>query len=238
LLDGRSHSAGDLAIAADISAQTASAHLAKLLDSRWVTDERAGRHRLFRIASPEVAHAVEAIEALAAGAPPRAVPELRFARMCYDHLAGMLAIALRDAMFRHKLMRHTPDEFALTRAGELWLNDFGVAVARLKKARRSFSRKCMDWTERDAHLGGSVGAALATRLCDLGWLARHKQGRAVRITAKGAQGLQATFGIRCHAIGVQVTTVPSTSERCQNRSDPRFTAIVNRSGDRSRPQNI
>ena len=96
LLDGNSHSASELAMAASVSPQTASSHLSKLLSGGLVVSERSGRRRLFRLKSVEVATAIEALGAIAQVPKLRAIPEVRFARTCYDHLAGALAIAVRN----------------------------------------------------------------------------------------------------------------------------------------------
>ena len=52
LLDGRALTASELAYAARITPQTASTHLAKLTEAGLLTALRDGRHRYFRLASP------------------------------------------------------------------------------------------------------------------------------------------------------------------------------------------
>src|SRR5262245_42626121 len=94
LMDGRSHPAKKLALDAGITPQTASAHLKKLVAARLLAWEGRGRFRYFRLAGAEVAHAVEALSELGARTLPPAASELRFARCCYDHLAGRLGVAI------------------------------------------------------------------------------------------------------------------------------------------------
>src|SRR5882672_5106401 len=109
LLDGNDHSASELAMAAAVSPQTASSHLSKLLSGGLVVSERSGRQRLFRLKNADVAVAIEALGALAQHSESPPIPELRFARTCYDHLAGVLAIALRDELLKREVIRHRAD---------------------------------------------------------------------------------------------------------------------------------
>ena len=203
LLDGKSHSAGDLALAAGASAQTTSSHLAKLVAGGLIVVENKGRQRLFRFKSPEVAVAVEALGALVPRPKTRATPELCIARTCYDHLAGALAIALRDQMLQKKLLHQEGNEFLLPYNGECFLRTVGIDVSPLRGLRRSFARKCMVWTERHHHIGGAVGAAILTGFLEKKWIARIRDTRAVRITYDGQQVLERVFMIRCAALKLQ-----------------------------------
>lgn len=201
MLDGRRHSASELAIGADVSAQTASSHLGKLLQGGLIVSERRGRQRLFQLKTTEVAVAIEALGALATEKRPAAImPELRFARTCYDHLAGALSIAMRDELLRRGALRNQRDDFALTREGERFLRKLGIDVSPLRGLRRSFARKCLDWTERHHHVGGAVGAALLARFFEMKWVARMRESRAVRITEEGERQFEKMFGVRCAAL--------------------------------------
>jgi len=204
LLDGHRHSASELAIAADVSSQTASSHLSKLLSGGLIACEREGRQRLFRLRNADVAAAVEALGALARdpGNPP--VPEIRFARTCYDHLAGVLAIALRDEFLNQEIIRIQPDVFLLTAKGTQVLRGFDIDVDQLYALRRKFAPACLDWTERYHHVAGALGAALLSRFLEMNWLARVRRTRAVRVTHAGERGLEKSFGIRCPALRVEL----------------------------------
>lgn len=197
LLDGSSHSASELAMAADVSPQTASSHLSKLVSGKLIVSERQGRQRFFRLRNSDVAVAIEALGALAHASGAPAIPELRFARTCYDHLAGVLAIALRNELLRRDVLHLRGNSFLLTNTGERFLRTFEIDADSLRGLRRSFARKCLDWTERDHHLGGAVGAALLTQFMERKWLARMRQTRAVRLTHAGELAFERTFGIRC-----------------------------------------
>ncbi|MCW5772565.1 MAG: helix-turn-helix transcriptional regulator [Rhodospirillaceae bacterium] len=202
LSDGRALTATELAFLARITPQTASGHLAKLVDGRLLIVAQQGRHRYFRLASPLVSRMLESINAMAAiEGPPRhrragpADLALRRARYCYDHLAGWLGVTLADALIARGDIEFGEDGGVVTAAGERRMAGFGLDLAALGKTRRAFCRPCIDWSERRPHIAGAVGAALAARCFDLGWLARIRDTRALAITAEGRAGLGEAFGI-------------------------------------------
>lgn len=207
LLDGYGHSASELAMAAAVSPQTASSHLSKLLSGGLVVSERKGRQRLFRINNRDVAMAVEALAALAHSPGTSAIFEVRFARTCYDHLAGILAIALRNELLSRGALRHSKDAFTVTPAGKQLLRTLGIDADSLRGLRRLFACKCLDWTERQHHIGGAIGAALLSRFVEMKWLARVGATRAMRVTHAGERAFEELFGIRCAALRAQ-TAIP------------------------------
>jgi DNA-binding transcriptional ArsR family regulator len=200
LMDGRALSAGELAYAAHVTPQTASAHLAKLVEARLLADEKQGRNRYFRLASPEVARMLEEIMAVAVARAPRYRPAwmrdeaLRSARTCYDHLAGRLGVALAGSLAERGHVALDDDGGEVTEDGARFLGEFGLDLAGAA-GRRRFCRPCIDWSERRPHLGGAVGAALAQRCFALGWIERLKDSRAVAITPAGHDGFRTTFGV-------------------------------------------
>src|SRR5215475_10590953 len=202
LLDGRARTAGELAFTANISAQSASGHLSKLIDGGLLTARSSGRHRYFSLAGPEVAFALEALGAIATKARPAATVRehssdgLNEARSCYDHLAGRIAVELAQKLEDRQIIRSGGTrDYELGKEGWSWFTGFGIDVEPLKRTRRCFARKCVDWTERRPHLAGALGMALYSRLLTLGWVARRRDTRAVRITEAGARQLRAQFGI-------------------------------------------
>ena len=202
LMDGRALTAGELAWCAGVTPQTASAHLAKLETAGLLTRAKQGRHRYFRLASPRVAQMLESMQVVCAVDTPRRIrPEsrldrdLRLARTCYDHLAGVLGVALADALAARGAIDLDAEGALVTDAGRGFLTDFGIAVADLESKKRCFCRPCLDWSERRPHIAGAVGAALADRLFSLGWTERIPDSRAVRVTPAGRAGLKATFAI-------------------------------------------
>lgn len=202
LLDGRARPAGELAYAAGVTAQTASAHLGKLRDGGLLTVETEGRHRYYRLAGPHVA---EALEHLAAIRPPgevrrkppgREAQGLRFARCCYDHLAGQLGVAVAGALQARDLLRPADGRrYAVTPAGIAWCAGLGLDVAALRPGRHGLARACLDWTEREHHLAGPLATALMRTFCAQGWLRRAETGRAVRVTPKGWIALRTELGL-------------------------------------------
>ena len=206
LMDGRALTAGELAWHAGVSAQTTSGHLGKLVEAQLVGVVRQGRHRYHRLASTEVARAVEALSALAAAGPVRHRPTgprdeaLRVARTCYDHLAGRLAVATGRQSVRERASASSRDADGRCRRGHRsgsrasWPASSGSSWVR-RPARRPLCRTCLDWSERRPHLAGRLGAALCRRSLELGWIAAMPYTRAVAITPLGRQGFTRTFGL-------------------------------------------
>ncbi len=202
LVGGEGRRASELASAAGISRATASFHLGRLLAANLVEVRAHGRHRSYRLAGPEVARAIESLQRIA---PRQSVRSLRaantahalnYARFCYDHLAGRLAIGLVDAMTTTGLLTLADDQFELTEPGISWFRELGIDIAALRAARRSFARACLDWSERRPHLAGATGAALAERLLELGWIERTAHSRAVTLTPAGRLQLRRTLGVK------------------------------------------
>jgi DNA-binding transcriptional ArsR family regulator len=205
LADGRALPAGELAAFAGLSSSATSAHLKKLLEGGLLALERQGRHRYYRFAGPQVATALSGLALIATQQPNRGVamrsPEgraLRFARSCYDHLAGELGVKIAYALKDRGLI--APVEEAkcvkVTNSGAAWFNkELGIDVGHLKPGRHGLACKCLDWTERRHHLAGPLGASLFERYCEAGWLTRSRDSRAVQITRKGREGLRAQLGL-------------------------------------------
>jgi DNA-binding transcriptional ArsR family regulator len=201
LADGRALTAGELAWHAGVSAQTTSGHLAKLTEAQLIALEKQGRHRYFRLASPQVADAMEALMLVAASGPKRHRPTgprdeaLRTARTCYDHLAGRLAVALADRLSAREFIVLSDGAAAVTEKGHRFLRDFGLDLDSGGKSTRPLCRTCLDWSERRSHLAGRLGAALCQQFLDRGWIKRGKDSRAATITPSGIDGFRSTFGI-------------------------------------------
>ena len=206
LLDGRALTAGELARVAWIAPQTASSHLARLVDAGLLALEAQGRHRYYRIANADVAHAIEALSAIATQqAPSPAVrPRLtaiRCARTCYDHLAGQLGVGLADALLARGILSRSARQFVVTAAGEPWLQQFGIDVEQVRQSKRTFATTCLDWTERRHHVGGALGAALAARCFEQGWVAKIDGSRALRVTVAGRLALDRELRLSVPAPG-------------------------------------
>jgi DNA-binding transcriptional ArsR family regulator len=214
LMGGRALTATELALAAGIAAPTASGHLARLVEARLITVLKQGRHRYYRLASPLVARMLEGImEVAAIEMPPRYRPRtprdeaLCLARSCYDHLAGRLAVAIADALIARGCIVLAEEGGTLTPAGETFLAEIGIDLDGVRaSSKRPVCRACLDWTERRPHLSGALGAAIARRCFDLGWLSRRREGRALTITDAGYEGLHRWFGIDRRQLAIEATT--------------------------------
>jgi DNA-binding transcriptional ArsR family regulator len=201
LLDGRFHTASELAYMAAIKPQTASFHLSKLVDGNLVIVEKHGRHRYYQLANEEIARILESF--LAISPPPevrslkqsRQMKLLQNARTCYDHLAGKLGVELTEAMLAAGYLEKEAQEFTITTAGEQFFTDFGIDLVELRGKRRSFSHACLDWSERHHHLAGALGSGLLKKFLTLGWITQDPSIRAVTITDKGKIGFKKTFQI-------------------------------------------
>ena len=201
LLDGRALTAGELAVAARITPQTASTHLGKLTEAGLLSVIRNGRHRYFRLASPTVADMIDGIVAVALQKRPRYRPlsrearALSAARICYDHLAGRLSVDLTDSFVAREYVVVDDEAAEITTAGTRFFIEFGIEFPTLRSTHRHFCRLCLDWTERRPHIAGAVGAAITKRYFDLGWMERMKRSHAVIVTPLGRRGFHRTFGI-------------------------------------------
>jgi DNA-binding transcriptional ArsR family regulator len=191
LLDGRARTASELAFVAGVSPQTASAHLARLVDFGLVSVARQGRHRYHRLAGTEAARAIEALALIAAGQPRRhRIPGprdrlLREGRTCYDHFAGRLGVAIADALLAAGAIIESGGHFEITTEGERRLALLEVDVPALRRDSRPLCRSCIDWSERRPHLAGAVGAQIMTNALRLGWVQRLGDTRGVHVTSLG-----------------------------------------------------
>ena len=196
-------SATELAHVAGVAPSTASGHLAKLNDAGMVSVSCKGRHRYYSLACHEVAEALESLEALAANTAPRHGSRshhdgaIRYARSCYDHLAGHLGVRLAEALVQLGWIERTPDGFALTGKGERASVALGFDLDAIKAKRRRMVRRCPDWSERQVHLGGALPAKMFELFSDRGWLRTHRGTRAVSVTPTGKAALREHFRMEC-----------------------------------------
>jgi len=200
LFKGEAMSAGELSKSAGVAPSTGSEHLGALLAGGLVRVETNGRHRYFSLAGPPVAEALEALALISSSSPvgslrqSLAIDRLRFARSCYDHLAGILGVAVLDALRSKGWLEVRDRDCFLTPTGERGLIRLGVDIEEARRSRRAFSRLCLDWTERRHHLAGALGANLMRTMMDRGWVRRPGKGRAFELSPSGVSGL-VTLGV-------------------------------------------
>jgi DNA-binding transcriptional ArsR family regulator len=208
LMADRALTATELATTAGVSKPTISAHLAKLVEANLTAVTPQGRHRYFRLANPDVAKLLESLMGVAflSGAvrlrgSPRE-PALRKARVYYDHLAGELGVLAFDGLHERGVFTESqPGECLLSEVGQVWFNTLGVDTAALLTQRRCLCRPCLDWSERRQHLAGSLGAALLTRVFELGWARRARESRVVVFTEPGEHAFRQLFSVRHEPAG-------------------------------------
>ena len=183
--------ASALATRAGIARSTASGHLGRLVDGGFLVVQGRGRNRYYELAGSEVAEAVEALSRVAPQRPARTLREatrnelLREARTCYDHLAGRVGVALAGALERRGVVERVNGDYALGRRAAEELAALGINLEALSALRRPLVRGCLDWSERELHVAGSLGAALTARLFELGCIVRRDATRSVAVTERG-----------------------------------------------------
>ena len=199
ILGGSALTAGELARHAGVTAQTASSHLGKLEAGGLVRARRQGRHSYFSLTGEDVAGVLEGLMCLAERAGHQRLrvgpkePALRHARICYDHLAGDLGVAMLDSLIKRGLIASTGDALSLTANGAGFAEDFGIDVAPLRGARRPLCKSCLDWSVRRSHLAGGLGAALLDRFQDLRWVSRVEGTRILSFSPRGRAAFARLF---------------------------------------------
>jgi DNA-binding transcriptional ArsR family regulator len=193
LLDGRAYTATELAAAADVSATSASNHLAKLLDAGIVKVEIQGRHRYYSFANPEVAYAVESLANLAGRRSlmksDKTISSIKYCRTCYDHLAGFVAVKIADALEEKGFLKKIETAYDVTENGWRWFAEFGIYPFDLANSRRPLTRQCLDWSERRPHLAGQLGAKLLEKVMEKDWFKKIQFSRELVVTPKGRKAL-------------------------------------------------
>ncbi|WP_339524120.1 ArsR/SmtB family transcription factor [Pseudomonas sp. EL_65y_Pfl2_R96] len=218
LMDGHARTSTELAAVAEVSASTASAHLAKLKELALVRLHVQGRHRYYSLADKRVAQALEALMVIGQNAAPtfnpRTPDRLQFARTCYDHMAGTLAVVLHDRMIDAGWLLQTDEQvYRLSDSGEALFDGLGIDVKDLGTLRRRFACPCLDWSMRRPHLGGALGAALLQTAIKRKWVTQDLDSRALALTAVGRKELSGRFAVE---LPDQVTTaepVPTENRR-------------------------
>jgi DNA-binding transcriptional ArsR family regulator len=191
LMDGRARTATELALEGGVTPSTASTHLARLTAAGLLEIAREGRHRYFRLAAPEVAATLEGLMHLAQRSGRHVARQgardaaLRRARVCYDHLAGEVAVRLFDRLREEQFIVGHDDALGLTSRGEAWCGRLGVDLPALRSGRRRLCRACLDWSERRAHLAGALGAAVFARLVSMRYARRLRGSRTIVLSPRG-----------------------------------------------------
>jgi DNA-binding transcriptional ArsR family regulator len=198
---GQALTAGELAREAGVTAQTASSHLGKLSAGGLIEGRKQGRHVYYALSGPDVAGVIEALTGLAERTGHTRVrtgptePALRRARVCYDHLAGDLGVALLDSLTARKMIVGSGETLLLSEAGETFITALGLDIVALSALRRPLCKGCLDWSVRRSHLAGALGAALLSRFYALGWAKREAGSRVVSFSPRGLDAFREIFGV-------------------------------------------
>lgn len=201
LMDGKAYTATELAAEAGITQQTASTHLKKLESGGLIRQRKQGRHRYFALFDEQVGNLLESMMGLAAArghvrtrTGPKD-PALRHARICYDHLAGELAVSLLDSLLERRMLREDGEELHLTETGESFFGAIGIDLDSLTGSRRPVCKSCLDWSMRRSHLAGGLGKAVLDHTYAAGWARRIDGTRIVAFTPVGENAFRKAFDI-------------------------------------------
>lgn len=201
LLDGKAYTAGELAASANISPQSASNHLSKLIGAKLLAVEKQGRHKYYRFADEKVAQAIENMAALLpfeynlAQTKEQKPDGIKLARTCYDHLAGKIGVEITNAMLKKGIIKKANKEYSVSDFGKKWFNEIGVDIEEARQMKRKFAFPCLDWSERKHHLAGALGAAFLTSIIEKDWIRKKKDSREVIITGRGERELNKCLGL-------------------------------------------
>ena len=198
LMDGHARTSTEMAAIAEVSASTASAHLARLKDDGLIQLRTQGRHRYYSLAGPHIAQAIEGLMVISRQSAQAFVPNtpsrLQFARTCYDHMAGTLAVQLHDHFVAAGWLIGE-GTYQLSPSGEKVMGELGIDLPALHAQRRRFACGCLDWSMRRPHLAGALGAALLHSAIGKEWVIQDLDSRALGLTPKGRKALVTRFGI-------------------------------------------
>lgn len=201
LMNGHALPASELAYMANVSHPTISSHLSKLVEGNLLISEQHGRHRYYQLANQEVAEVLEKLGTIAPSVQVRSLrqsdqlKQIRYARTCYDHLAGKLGVRITDQLIDKKILNLEDGEYVVTEEGRKWFFNNGINIEEANTKRRIFAKPCLDWSERRYHISGWLGAALANLLFEQEWITKTEKNRAVHLTKKGIKALQDQLGI-------------------------------------------
>ncbi|MBG9538395.1 ArsR/SmtB family transcription factor [Bacillus thuringiensis] len=201
LMNNQALPASELAYMARVSHPTISSHLSKLVEGNLLTVEQHGRHRYYRLANQEVAEVLEKLGTIAPIAQVRSLKQsdqlkqVRYARTCYDHLAGRLGVEIAEKLLHRKFIILEEGEYIVTEQGKKWFLNFGINIKKANIKRRVFAKPCLDWSERRYHISGWLGSAIAKLFFEQEWITKTDKNRAVHLTRKGMKLLKDQLGI-------------------------------------------
>ncbi len=201
LMNNQALPASELAYMAKVSHPTISSHLSKLVEGNLLKVEQHGRHRYYRLANQEVAEVLEKLGTIAPAVQVRSLKQsdqlkqIRYARTCYDHLAGRLGVEITEKLLDKEFIILEKGEYIVTEQGKRWFLNFGINIETANIKRRVFAKPCLDWSERRYHISGWLGSAIAKLFFEQEWITKTDKNRAVHLTQKGIKLLKDQLGI-------------------------------------------
>ncbi|MCG7547872.1 winged helix-turn-helix domain-containing protein [Pseudoalteromonas sp. Of7M-16] len=198
LMGGKALTATELSLEADVTPQTTSSHLAKLLDGELLQVRKQGRHKYFQLKGPHVAIVLEQLLVLTALSTPKTTtgpkdPRLKHARVCYDHLAGELGVRLYDALVSADMLEDFGELTRLTEKGKTYFVSLGVDFKQFKKNSRPVCKSCLDWSERRNHMAGHLGNWVLNYIFEKNWAKQDLDARSITFTNKGLTAFKRAF---------------------------------------------
>lgn len=202
LMGGKALTATELALEANVMPPTASSHLAKLVEGQLLVVRKQGRHRYFQLQSIQIAEFIETLLNLSSSLKRPGIstgpsdPELRNARVCYDHLAGQLGVSLYDALVFQTFIREDNQDAHLTEFGEAFFKKIGADIPQMKAAKRPVCKSCLDWSERRNHIAGALGQWILRDIIKQGWASQPLNSRALHFSKNGRYQFNRRYGIQ------------------------------------------
>lgn len=201
LMSGKALTATELSIEAEITPQTASSHLTKLVEGELLIVRKQGRHKYFQLKNIQVAELIEQMLNISSTVSNSKVStgprneRLRVARICYDHLAGELAVKLFDNLVNKGLVIENATDLTLTKTGLKFFDDLGVDFDSFKKSTRPVCKSCLDWSERRSHLAGSLGQWILNDIMNRNWAYQDLDSRIIQFTPKGMNAFAKRYSL-------------------------------------------
>ncbi|WP_244951663.1 ArsR/SmtB family transcription factor [Pseudoalteromonas luteoviolacea] len=198
LMGGKALTATELATEADVTPQTASSHLSKLVDGSLLQVRKQGRHKYFQLKGLSVSELLEQLLVITTSVQPKVQTgpnetRLQYARVCYDHLAGEVGVKLYDALVAHGILIDAGEQTQLTEKGQAYFGELGADIVKLQAKRRPVCKSCLDWSERRNHLAGSLGQWVLDYIFEKGWAQRDLDARSVSFSKTGLKAFERTF---------------------------------------------
>lgn len=198
LMSGKALTATELSLEANITPQTTSSHLGKLVKSQFLVERKQGRHKYFQIFDQNVAELVEKLLSFSASSYHSKIltgpknKDLRRARVCYDHLAGEVGVLIFDSLLTKNVIKNQ-SETVLTEEGKNYFRLLGADLTKVEKAKRPLCKSCLDWSERKSHLAGSIGNWMLEDILQKRFALRDPNSRALIFSDNGLKKLAVRY---------------------------------------------